>query len=82
MTPYTPTEAEIEAAARAIHVAKGLNPDALHEHREGEAWPKDAELHNGNPAHYGWRSSVKLARPALIAAATARTNEQRERVGT
>lgn len=72
MTPYTPSDAEIEAAARAIHVAKGLNPDALHEHREGEAWPKDAELHNGNPAHYGWRNSVKLAHPALIAAAIAR----------
>jgi hypothetical protein len=66
MTPYTPSDAEIEAACVAYVGLPGIDAE-----RE---WSRYS-----SPSQAAIRQQM---RRALIAAATARTNEQRERVGT
>lgn len=68
--------ADIEAVARAICIARDLNPDTLHQHYEGETdprnmgqpWPTDALLTSRNfLAHYGWRHHISVAHAAIAA---------------
>lgn len=59
---------DVEAIARAIHKARGLNPDCLHQNY-GYGEPVDAEIAGGKTAHFGWRKSVPLAEAAIAALA-------------
>lgn len=64
----SPRALDVEEVARAIHKAKGLNPDCLHQNYS-DSEPADATMDNGKTAHFGWRNSVPLAEAAIAAIA-------------
>lgn len=66
----------VEDVARAISTAKGINPDAIYQHHEGEDWPVDdrreyVDAFSGEKrvmlSHKAWRRSEKFATAALAA---------------
>jgi phage host-nuclease inhibitor protein Gam len=69
-TKLAPTEAEIEAAAKAICCLDEVDPDALCD-RYRDEFTEYGEYH-GRPAWHRWRS---VARASIIAAASARTTK-------
>lgn len=71
-----PSEGMIEAMARALCHARGLNPDTLYQHHEWEDWPVDERQEHTDPftreqhvtlMHRGWRKRVPDATAALTA---------------
>jgi|GEM_PF-6589266 len=66
------SEKQIEAAARAICAAKGLNPDCLHQINVFDGKDHfDSEDDRGRRYVIGWRLQEKFARAALEAALSA-----------
>ncbi len=66
------SEKQIEAAARAICAAKGLNPDCLHQINVFDGKEHfDSEDDRGRRYVIGWRLQEKFARAALEAALSA-----------
>jgi hypothetical protein len=69
------TEAQIEAAARAICRARDLNPDTMHQAMPGDGWddlPEDGHFFNSIGERCklvaAWRKYVSVATIALTAA--------------
>jgi hypothetical protein len=70
-----PTDAQVEAAARAICRARDLHPDTHHQVMPGDEWdtfPEDGNFINSHGQRCklvkAWRKYVTIARIALAAA--------------
>lgn len=71
-----------EAAARAVCVVKGVNPDCMHQNYEPtepvDGYIKTFSFHGGDqqiPAHFGWRNQLPIV-DAVLAALTAGQGEK------
>lgn len=60
---------EVERAARALCVAKGINPDAAH-YGTSDRDEQDGTFEDGKPFYYGWRNQVKYALAVLASRPT------------
>jgi hypothetical protein len=79
-------ESLIELVARAIHTARGHNPDTLHQHIDfgdgNPQYPNDKTEQYAafnepktRHLHYGWRHDVKTAKAAIEAYEAAKPSE-------